>query len=192
MDFSVNYNSLTKKLNFMDNDNKNFGVIYKSSLIPIFLPGILSSMLYMFQSGRLNFTTTSLFKDSLFVPRIKFNNMIISRKKWNIDINVLKNIINNNKDMFLQYKNIIGYLRENNIPSIFFLKHYRDGKQIQIEKPMFFDLQSPLLFKFFINEISSHIKKNKKIYIEEILPEIDYELNEYMYEYTFDQKESDQ
>ncbi|WP_142415625.1 lantibiotic dehydratase [Hathewaya massiliensis] len=187
-DFSVLYNAITKKLDFMDDEKKDFKVIYKSSLVPIFLPGILSIMLYMFQSGRLNFNISSLFKEKARVPRIVFNNMIISRKKWNIDVKDLNNLFNNNEPISVQYKLTREYFKEKGLPLCFFLKHYRQGKELSVEKPMFFDLNSPLFFKFLVNEMGSIISSDKKIYFEEVMPEISYELNEYLVEYTFDKK----
>ena len=187
-DFSVLYNTSTKKLDFLDTEKRDFKIIYKSSLVPIFLPGILSVMLYMFQSGRLNFNISPLLKEKPYVPRIVFNNMIISRKKWNIDIKSFGSLINSNESVSVQYKLIREYFEEKGLPLCFFLKHYRQGKEISVEKPMFFDLNSPLFFKFLVNEMSSIISSEKRIYFEEVMPEINCELNEYLIEYTFDKK----
>lgn len=185
--FSVKYDPLTKKLDFLDSNKESFNIIYKSSLVPIFLPGILSIMLYMFQSGRFNFNVPPLFKGNFVVPRLSFNNMIISRKKWNIDISELNLLLSEGSDKAsIKYQKVLDYFKKLGMPLKFFLKHYRDGKELSVEKPMFFDLKSPLLFKFFVNELGSAIEKNKKVYFEEVLPEIDYELNEYIFEYTFE------
>ncbi|HHK5554027.1 lanthionine biosynthesis protein [Bacillus anthracis] len=184
-DFTVRYNTEKKKIEFLDANDKICNLAYKSSLVPMFLPGILSVMLYLFQSGRLNFDITSLVKEENYVPRITFGNVVLSRKKWKVIMEDLKGILESKLQAHELYEELNRYFKQKQLPKQFFLKHYRQNGDFMVEKPIFFDIESPVIMKFFIHEIQNAIENSGSLYIEEVLPEINVPLNEYLIEYSF-------
>ena len=178
-DIQVKYNNQTKKIEFLDNHNEVCKIVYKSSLVPIFLPGVLSVMLHLFQSGRLNFNIPTLVQGNDYVPRLTMGNVILSRKKWGLDFVEIKAIIEaieNQEDLYIALNE---YFSEKGLPKSFFLKYHRAEGSFMIEKPLFFDLEVPLLVRLFVNEIK------EGAYLEEVLPDVQIPLNEYLVEYSF-------
>lgn len=48
-----------------------------------------------------------------------------------------------------------------------------------VEKPIFFDIEAPVIMKFFIYEIQNVIGNSGALYIEEVLPKVNVPRNEY-------------
>ncbi|GAA0696313.1 hypothetical protein GCM10008904_00200 [Paraclostridium ghonii] len=185
-DFKVKYDEKTKRVIFLDKKNIESKICYKSSLVPIFLPGILSVFLLMFQSGRLNFDINHFCRGKKHVNRIYLDNVIISREKWILNINEMQNIVQNSKTDMDLYLNIRKYFIEIGLPKKFFLKKFREEEEFLLIKPMFIDIEVPLIMKTFVSQISNYFEKDASFYIEEVLPEFQGNLTEYMVEYTID------
>lgn len=185
-DFKVKYDEKTKRVIFLDKENIESKICYKSSLVPIFLPGILSVFLLMFQSGRLNFDINHFCRGKKHVNRIYLDNVIISREKWILNINEIQNVVQNSKTDMDLYLNIRKYFIETGLPKKFFLKKFREEEEFLLIKPMFIDIEVPLIMKTFVSQISNYFEKDASFYIEEVLPEFQGSLTEYMVEYTID------
>lgn len=185
-DFKVVYSEKYKKLLFLDKNEKVSRIAYKSSLVPIFLPGVLSVLLLMFQSGRINFDINYFLKRKKHINRIKFDDIIMYREKWNLNGCDIREILDNSKDDLELYIKFKDYFSENILPNKFFLKKYRGESEISGMKPMFVDIEVPLLLKYFITEIKEKMNEDTVFYIEEVLPEFENNLIEYMVEYTID------
>ncbi|WP_250672950.1 hypothetical protein LZ906_016260 (plasmid) [Paraclostridium ghonii] len=185
-DFKVKYDEKTKRVIFLDKENIESKICYKSSLVPIFLPGILSVFLLMFQSGRLNFDINHFCRGKKHVNRIYLDNVIISREKWILNINEIQNVVQNSKTDMDLYLNIRKYFIETGLPKKFFLKKFREEEEFLLIKPMFIDIEVPLIMKTFVSQISNYFEKDASFYIEEVLPEFQGNLTEYMVEYTID------
>lgn len=184
--FSVKYDEKTKKLKVLDHQKKEAKVAYKSSLVPVFLPGVLSVLLLLFQSGRINFDINYFLKKRSSMPRIVFENIVMYRKKWNIKLADFENISKEATNELELYLLINNYFIDRHLPKTFFLKKYRMGEEISAMKPLFIDITVPILFKHFINEIMNDENQDPAFYIEEVLPEFKNELREYVVEYTID------
>lgn len=178
-DIHVKYDENTKKIKFLDAENKECSFTYKSSLVPMYLPGVLSVLLHLCQSGRMNFDITGSVARFPYVPRITMGNIILSRKKWNLSMSDINEIISSDPDLHMVYKKINAYFEDNGLPKRFFFKRHRIKGSFAVEKPLFFDIEVPLLLKFFVNEINE-----QDAYIEEILPDVSMPLNEYLVEYS--------
>lgn len=185
-DFKVKYDEKTKRVIFLDKENIESKICYKSSLVPIFLPGILSVFLLMFQSGRLNFDINHFCRGKKHVNRIYLDTVIISREKWILNINEIQNVVQNSKTDMDLYLNIRKYFIETGLPKKFFLKKFREEEEFLLVKPMFIDIEIPLIMKTFVSQISNYFEKDASFYIEEVLPEFQGNLTEYMVEYTID------
>lgn len=185
-DFKVKYDEKTKRIIFLDKENIESKICYKSSLVPIFLPGILSVFLLMFQSGRLNFDINHFCRGKKHVNRIYLDNVIISREKWILNINEIQNVVQNSKTDIDLYLNIRNYFTKTGLPKKFFLKKFREEEEFLLIKPMFIDIEVPLIMKTFVSQISNYFEKEASFYIEEVLPEFQGNLTEYMVEYTID------
>ncbi|SIT87205.1 lantibiotic dehydratase [Edaphobacillus lindanitolerans] len=181
-DMTVRYDPDTRKLDFLDRDGRSCRITYKSSLVPIFLPGILSVMLHLFQSGRLNFDLASLARPYSRAPRIRMGNVVLSRRKWRLDTEKLTQLIRGAADAEELYLNVNRYFDEQQLPKRFFLKYFRNEGEFTVEKPMFFDVTVPLLLKFFANELKDGA------YLEELLPDADIPLNEFLVEYSLEKE----
>ncbi|MET3574191.1 lantibiotic dehydratase [Bhargavaea ullalensis] len=181
-DMTVRYDPDTRKLDFLDRDGRSCRITYKSSLVPIFLPGILSVMLHLFQSGRLNFDLASLARPYSRVPRIRMGNVVLSRRKWRLDTEKLMQLIRRAADAEELYLDVNRYFDEQQLPKRFFLKYFRNEGEFTVEKPMFFDVTVPLLLKFFANELKAGA------YLEELLPDADIPLNEFLVEYSLEKE----
>lgn len=184
--FSVKYDEKRRKLKILDHQQQEARVAYKSSLVPVFLPGVLSVLLLLFQSGRINFDINYFLKKRDYLPRIKFENIVMYRKKWNLcleDFEIMIRDTTNDVDVYLIMND---YFVMNHLPKKFFLKKYRLGEEISTMKPMFIDITVPALFKHFLSEIKEKVSHEPLYYIEEVLPEFESELREYVVEYTID------
>ncbi|WP_445477953.1 lanthionine biosynthesis protein [Lysinibacillus irui] len=185
-EFSVKYDEQSKKLKVLDHQKKEAKVAYKSSLVPVFLPGVLSVLLLLFQSGRINFDINYFLKKRSDMPRIIFENIVMYRKKWNLKLEDFANINKEASNELELYLLINDYFLDKHLPKTFFLKKYRMGEEISAMKPLFIDITVPILFKHFINEIIYEENQDPMFYIEEVLPEFENELKEYVVEYTID------
>lgn len=185
-EFSVKYDEQTKKLKVLDPQKKEAKVAYKSSLVPVFLPGVLSVLLLLFQSGRINFDINYFLKKRSDMPRIIFENIVMYRKKWNLKLEDFANINKEASNELELYLLINDYFLNKQLPKTFFLKKYRRGEEISAMKPLFIDITVPILFKHFINEIIHEENQDPMFYIEEVLPEFENKLKEYVVEYTID------
>ncbi|MFC7366443.1 MULTISPECIES: lanthionine biosynthesis protein [Bhargavaea] len=181
-DITVRYNPDSRKIEFLDSDGKICRIVYKSSLVPIFLPGILSVMLHLFQSGRMNFDITSVLKPYREAPRVTMGNVVLSRKKWQLETDELQELMSGAADPEELYARMNRYFEKNGLPKRFFLKYFRNEGDFVVEKPMFFDVSVPLLLKFFANELKDNA------YIEELLPDPDIPLNEFLVEYSLEKE----
>ncbi|MFD1900433.1 hypothetical protein GQR36_11325 [Enterococcus termitis] len=152
-DFSVMYDQSSSKLKVLDHEGQKARVAYKSSLVPVFLPGVLSVLLLLFQSGRINFDINYFLKKRTEMPRINFENVVLYRKKWNLQLADLNKLVEQSEDDIALYLNGNEYFKEQELPKTFFLKKYRLGEEISAMKPMFIDIKVPALFKHFISEI---------------------------------------
>ncbi len=185
-DFSVKYDEKMKKLIVLDHQKNEARVAYKSSLVPVFLPGVLSVLLLLFQSGRINFDINYFLKKRSDMPRIIFENIVMYRKKWTIKHEDLKRISKEAADEVELYSCINNYFKDRHLPETFFLKKYRMGEEISAMKPLFIDITVPILFKHFMNEITNEESQDPTFFIEEVLPEFKNDLREYVVEYTID------
>ncbi len=185
-DFSVRYDEKTKKLKVLDHQKNEARVAYKSSLVPVFLPGVLSVLLLLFQSGRINFDINYFLKKRSDMPRISFENIVMYRKKWNIKHEDIERISKDAANEVELYTLINNYFQDRDLPETFFLKKYRMGEEISAMKPLFIDITVPILFKHFMNEITNEESEDPTFFIEEVLPEFKNELREYVVEYTID------
>ncbi|WP_157911761.1 lanthionine biosynthesis protein [Alteribacter populi] len=189
-EFYVKYDGDTRKLKLLDHQFKNAKIAYKSSLVPIFLPGVLSIMLLLFQSGRLNFDVNRIGLMREQLPRLTFDQIVMYRRRWNLNHDQLLQLIERSAHENERYKMLLHYFQFNNLPRQFFLKFYKNEDQFSREKPIFIDLDIPLLFRLFVNECKSSVSQNTKMYIEEALPGPSSPLREYMVEYTVDKTPS--
>ena len=185
-EFSVVYNPQNKKLRVLDYEKQEAKVAYKSSLVPIYLPGVLSVLLLMFQSGRINFDINYFLKRKEKIPRINFENIILYREKKNLVISDLNRMIQEAGNDLDVYRIVNQHFLESKLPKLFFLKKYRKGEEISAMKPMFIDVTIPILCKHFVNIIKGEKGIEPTFYIEEVLPMFANNLNEYVLEYTID------
>lgn len=185
-DFSVMYDQRSNKLQILDHAGQKARVAYKSSLVPVFLPGVLSVLLLLFQSGRINFDINYFLKKRTELPRINFENIVLYRKKWNLKLADLNKLVEQSEDDIALYLSCNEYFKEQELPETFFLKKYRLGEEISAMKPMFIDIKVPALFKHFISEIKGEQALEPLYYIEEVVPKFENELREYVVEYTID------
>jgi len=185
-DFSVMYDDEKRKLKLLDIYGKEARIAYKSSLVPIFLPGILSVMLLLFQSGRLNFDVNGIGKTRDYLPRLSFDDVVMYRQRWNLDHKDIKHWIDNSINDADRYQEVQNHFQQRNLPKQFFMKFYKHEDEFAREKPIFIDVDIPVLFRLFINECKRSMGKGVEIFIEEALPGPETPLKEYMVEYTVD------
>lgn len=120
------------------------------------------------------------------MPRISFENIVMYRKKWNIKHEDIERISKDAANEVELYSLINNYFQDRDLPETFFLKKYRMGEEISAMKPLFIDITVPILFKHFMNEITNEESEDPTFFIEEVLPEFNNELREYVVEYTID------
>src|SRR5699024_2764737 len=94
-DFSVMYDDEKRKLKLLDIYGKEARIAYKSSLVPIFLPGILSVMLLLFQSGRLNFDVNGIVTIRYDLIFLSFDYVVIFLLSQVLDHKDIKHWIDN-------------------------------------------------------------------------------------------------
>ncbi|RLL42880.1 lanthionine biosynthesis protein [Oceanobacillus piezotolerans] len=185
-DFFVQYDENSRKLKLLDANYKDARIAYKSSLVPIFLPGVLSVMLLLFQSGRLNFDVNRIGKVRDKLPRLTFDYVVMYRRRWNLDANVQKQWLDELNNDAKRYQQVLRYFQKMDLPKQFFLKFYKRDDSFSREKPIFIDLDVPILFRLFIHECKQAIEQDTKMYVEEAIPGANDTLREYMVEYTVD------
>ncbi|QAS52239.1 lantibiotic dehydratase [Halobacillus litoralis] len=186
--FSVKYDEDSRKLRLLDHKGTEAKVAYKSSLVPIFLPGILSVLLTLFQSGRLNFDVNALARKRPVIPRLTYGEVVMYRRRWNLSKETCQPFIESGKEDSDRYQQLHQHFEKRQLPKQFFLKFYKGEGQFTKEKPLFVDLNVPLLFRVFVNECKSAWSKGTDIYIEEALPNAEQDGKEFMVEYTVDQQ----
>lgn len=125
----------------------------------------------MFQMHRLYFFK-QLSVDRVNVsPRIKMLNIILERQHWIINTDLIELKQNDNVSQFTQ---IYSFLKENNIPTKFFIqgrkKEYNSLRitsvSVEFEKPQYIDLENMVLLKVFVNTVVT----SKWINISEVIP----------------------
>lgn len=121
-----------------------------------------------------------------YIPRLQIGDMTISRRKWILNINQLRNKKPANEQAF---ELVERFLKEG-LPTEFFIKKYIGAENEGIDyatikrtalKPQYVNIRSPLYIKDFLKTID----QNDFIMLEEVYPAIDgYEKNiEYQVEY---------
>lgn len=187
-----------KKLEFSIDENDNLSVYHGNekvtisflgSLIPMLLPGVVA-ILTMFSRGVTLYSDFSKliidiaknkmsYNDKVcIVPQVIFNNnIILSRKKWIINLEKIDLAFKDTIDKTLEY------LIKNELPYRCFISNLEENYDFEKQsKPQYMDFTSPSLFKLF----QQLIKESKYIILEEILPLYDREecSTEYILEIT--------
>ncbi len=171
--------------NLVYHDNEfllqNKGIHYKpvisTSLMRVLYPGIITFYSSLFSNISHVSDASAIYFKQLSVdrvnvsPRIKMLNIILERQHWIINTDLIELNQNNNVNQFVQ---IYGFLKENNIPTKFFVqgrkKEYDSLRitsiSVEFEKPQFIDLENMVLMKVFGNIVAT----SKWINISEVIP----------------------
>lgn len=178
------YNSKTKKVDMYFNDEKKI-VQFLGTLSTRLLPGI-PGMLHIMNSGvvflkdvgsmvlhQYMSETDGDFEIMKF-PRIWFNdNMVISRKKWFVNSDILRVYSELEDREYL--KEIIRFWDKHGLPrKIFAYKFIHDEEDLKdsdnsSNKPQYVDVSSPILVSIF----KKLVEGSRYVVLEEVLPNLD-------------------
>lgn len=185
-DLKIYYDDNDKKLKFIDKSGEEVKFAYMSSLISLMLPGYVSFITGLYSVGRMTTSIADLFECDI-TPRVKFSNLIVSRKRWRMKS--LDTIFSKEKiDDYDYYIKINDYFYENKIPKEFYLKYKKDYAKMDLKsdmtqfKPQYVNLENPLLVKLFRKIINENDTSN--YYIEEAEPKNYNKVEEYSLELT--------
>ena len=148
-----------------------------TSLIRVLYPGIITFYSSLFSNISHVSDVSAVFFNQLSVdrvnvsPRIKMLNIILERQHWIINTDLIELNQNDNVSQFTQ---IYCFLKENNIPTKFFIqgrkKEYNSLRitsvSVEFEKPQYIDLENMVLLKVFVNTVAT----SKWINISEVIP----------------------
>ncbi len=178
-------------LDLYDENNNKFRILHRGSLTPALMPGYISNLLQIFSNGAMYFRFSELIQSN-YIPELRFDNLVISRKVYKLSIfseisEILSLSCDEQKYIFIN-KLFKKYCIETN----FFLRFNRNYEHVNKYnklKPMYYDLKNPLSCKFFLKNIVPYIKNNmaNEIFIEEYLGDdseytTEYQIEVYQYE----------
>ena len=173
-DMSIYFDNEEKRLVFLHKGSK-IRPLFLGTLMPTKLPGLVSSISILSRDFSM-YTDFSQFivdtcirenpnDDIIVLPQVEFEkHIILSRKKLAIKTSLIKELSN---------CDILKFFLDHNMPSQFFAFAYvkidkDSGYKINVKKPQYIDLSSPLLIKVF----KDLIPKSNYIIIENIDPKL--------------------
>lgn len=178
---TATFDKNSRNILFKKDDESIISPLFLGTLIPVKLPGLVSAISILSRDFSIYTDISQLIIDIciknnsddeiISIPEVSFEKYIIlSRLKFAIKTSILKCI----KDDFYFFE----YFLNNNLPSKFFAFPYvaidkESGSKVDIKKPQYIDLSSPVLVKIF----SQLLMKSSYIIIEEINPNIAYKKN---------------
>ena len=161
----------------LQKDGTDYKPVICTSLMRVLYPGIITFYSSLFSNISHVSDASAIFFNQLSVdrvnvsPRIKMLNIILERQHWIINTDLIKLNQNDNVSQFTQ---IYSFLKENNIPTKFFIqgrkKEYNSLRitsvSVEFEKPQYIDLENMVLLKVFVNTVAT----SKWINISEVIP----------------------
>lgn len=177
---SIQYNEESKLLDVYDS-NEKVKVAFLGSLMPMMLPGVVSSLSVLSIDSAMYLDFSAMFsalaidnkKDTAIIklPEVTFEqNIILSRKKWILNLSQLEELKNNVKNDHLHQ--IGQFLKYHDLPLQCFISGLDPNfETIGANKPQYMDFTSPSLIKLFAQIMSA----NDYIVLEEINPIINTE-----------------
>ena len=166
----------TKNSGFsLEKNEKKIKIAFRGSLMPLSMPGYISTVLQLFSSGRMTFKFNRLLNNYEYIPRITIGNIVMSREKWKI-IYHIKELLKKEKESEEEYfYRINKFFINAELPLEFFVIAQRDMEEKNSDiinfKPLFIDITNPIAIKVFYKEIINKYeeKELKKFFIEEHL-----------------------
>lgn len=149
-----------------------------TSLIRILYPGKIAFYSSLFSNISLISDLACLFfkdikkRKIIKVPRIVYENMILSRKMMLINTDIFKNKFSKKNESEI-FTHISKIFTKNKIPTKFFYQSKKHRSETiaslsqEFSKPQYFDLENAMLVKVFINSL----RTNNYILISELYPE---------------------
>lgn len=175
-DLYFRYNELSGLVDIETESNEKIEVDYIGSLIDFMLPTsvrmFMTPVTARFDSAYFEQWNSELKNNSFILdelPRMYCGEMIIQRKKWLIN----PNLIFKGKDALEMHKKFIDMFIEHDIPLEFFINKrvgshsngFSSANRAET-KPQYMNLYSPLFFKEFLKKVDNE----KEIVIEELYP----------------------
>lgn len=166
----------TKNSGFsLEKNEKKIKIAFRGSLMPLSMPGYISTVLQLFSSGRMTFKFSRLLNNYEYIPRITIGNIVMSREKWKI-IYHIKELLKKEEESEEEYfYRINKFFINAGLPLEFFVIAQRDMEEENSDiinfKPLFIDITNPIAIKVFYKEIINKYeeKELKKFFIEEYL-----------------------
>lgn len=146
----------------LQKDGTDYKPVICTSLMRVLYPGIITFYSSLFSNISHVSDASAIFFNQLSVdrvnvsPRIKMLNIILERQHWIINTDLIKLNQNDNVSQFTQ---IYSFLKENNIPTKFFIqgrkKEYNSLRitsvSVEFEKPQYIDLENMVWESLYSN-----------------------------------------
>lgn len=184
-DFTINTES--SQIKFMDPDGKEAKVCFRGSLTPVYMPGYIATVLQMFNSGAMYFKMSEII-DGDFVPRIIYDNVIISR--GSVRLSAIKDEVKkrDGEDDFSYFKRMNAVFCRMDLYKEFFAvvdqSIQMDNEDLYKFKPLYINMENPLSLKVFEKEVINKFDESdyNLLFMEEYLSND----GQYAKEYNFE------